>query len=88
MIDGANGAGWAASIGKIGSIAGPYLGGVVLSSRLPVRFTYALLAICPCLVGVTAFIIGPLQRRLAQTEEATQRPEPLAPIASQAETSG
>jgi MFS transporter, AAHS family, 4-hydroxybenzoate transporter len=83
----ANGAGWAASIGKIGSIAGPYLGGVVLSSHLPVRFTYALLAICPCLVGITAFMIGRLQRRLAQTEEATRRPEPLVPIASQAGTS-
>lgn len=83
----ANGAGWAASIGKVGSIAGPYLGGVVLSSHLPVRHTYALLAICPCLVGVTAFAIGRLQRRLAQTEGATQQPEPLAPIASQAGTS-
>lgn len=83
----ANGAGWAASIGKIGSIAGPYLGGVVLSSHLPVRFTYALLAICPCLVGITAFAIGRLQRRLAQSEGATRQPGPLARVESQAEAS-
>jgi len=60
----ANGAGWAASVGKIGSIAGPYLGGVILSSHLPVRYTYALLAICPCLVGATALTIGLLERHL------------------------
>jgi AAHS family 4-hydroxybenzoate transporter-like MFS transporter len=61
----ANGAGWAASIGKIGSIVGPLIGGILLSSRLPVKHVYALLAVCPILVAAGAFYIGGLQRRIA-----------------------
>jgi MFS transporter, AAHS family, 4-hydroxybenzoate transporter len=61
----ANGAGWAASIGKIGSIIGPLVGGIFLSSRLPVKHIYALLAICPVLVAAGVLIIGRLQRRIA-----------------------
>ena len=61
----ANGAGWAASIGKIGSIVGPLIGGILLSSRLPVKHVYALLSICPVLVGVGVLLIGRRQRNMA-----------------------
>ena len=43
----ANGAGWATSIATIGSVAGPMVGGVVLSTGLPVRNIFGVLAICP-----------------------------------------
>ena len=65
----ANGAGWATSIAKIGSILGPMIGGVTLSSRLPVKATFALMAICPFVVGVCMFIVGRLQGRMARAQE-------------------
>jgi MFS transporter, AAHS family, 4-hydroxybenzoate transporter len=79
----ANGAGWAASIGKIGSIVGPLLGGIVLSSRLPVRMTFALLAICPLIVGGATFAIGRLQRRISQSDETGHDTGRLASLATE-----
>jgi AAHS family 4-hydroxybenzoate transporter-like MFS transporter len=84
----ANGAGWAASIGKIGSIVGPFIGGLLLSSRLHVKHVYALLAICPILVAAGVFIIGGLQRRIAsgigrglrRNNDAQVQAEPMAPL--------
>ncbi len=52
------GAGWATSIAKFGSVAGPLVGGVILSSHLPVKNVYALLAICPMIICVCTFILG------------------------------
>jgi MFS transporter, AAHS family, 4-hydroxybenzoate transporter len=65
-----NGTGWASSVGKIGSIVGPMLGGVALSSHLPVKLVFAMLAVCPFVVAACVLAIGRLQRRLARTEEA------------------
>jgi MFS transporter, AAHS family, 4-hydroxybenzoate transporter len=79
----ANGAGWAASIGKIGSIVGPLLGGIVLSSRLPARMTFALLAICPLIVGGATFAIGRLQRRMSQSDETGHDTGRLASLATE-----
>jgi AAHS family 4-hydroxybenzoate transporter-like MFS transporter len=53
-----NGAGWATSVAKIGSIAGPFLAGVILSTSLPVRNIFAVLAICPAVFVVCIFVIG------------------------------
>jgi AAHS family 4-hydroxybenzoate transporter-like MFS transporter len=50
----ANGAGWASSVAKIGSIAGPFIGGLVLSTAMPARYTFALLAICQ--LALTIFV--------------------------------
>jgi AAHS family 4-hydroxybenzoate transporter-like MFS transporter len=58
-----NGAGWATSIAKIGSVSGPIIGGAVLSTHLPVRVLFALLAVCPLVVGIAIFVLGRLQRR-------------------------
>jgi len=72
----ANGAGWATSIAKIGSVAGPILGGIVLSTTLPVRDIFAVLAVCPVVMAVCIYIVGRMQRRilgreaLAATESA------------------
>jgi AAHS family 4-hydroxybenzoate transporter-like MFS transporter len=53
-----NGAGWATSVAKIGSIAGPALGGILLSTQLPVREIFLCLAVCPILMAIAMFIIG------------------------------
>jgi AAHS family 4-hydroxybenzoate transporter-like MFS transporter len=64
----ANGAGWATSVAKIGSIAGPVLGGVVLSTSLPVRNVFAVLAVCPAVFAICIYIVGCLHRRILGRE--------------------
>jgi AAHS family 4-hydroxybenzoate transporter-like MFS transporter len=60
--DRALGTGWAASMAKIGSIAGPLLGGWILASSLPVKQTFAVMAICPALFCACVLAIGSIQR--------------------------
>ncbi|MDB5662046.1 MAG: putative aromatic acid transporter [Sphingomonas bacterium] len=48
----ASGAGWATSVAKVGGVLGPLLGAQVLASGVPAERTYALLAVCPLIVGV------------------------------------
>jgi MFS transporter, AAHS family, 4-hydroxybenzoate transporter len=54
----ANGAAWAISVGKIGSVLGPLVGGWVLSTRLPVRYVFAALAVCPTVFAVCIYFVG------------------------------
>ncbi|MBH3398042.1 MFS transporter [Pseudomonas fluorescens] len=58
----ANGAGWATSIAKIGSILGPLLGAYVLNSGMPVVKSFLVLAACPAILAACAFAIGHLTR--------------------------
>lgn len=58
----ASGAGWASSVAKIGSVAGPWIGGYILASNLPVEKAFALLAVCPAVFAVCVFLIGIVQR--------------------------
>jgi len=69
----ANGAGWATSIAKIGSILGPLLGAYVLNSGLPVVKSFLVLAICPALLSVCAFVIG---RLVEKGEPSAAEPVP------------
>jgi MFS transporter, AAHS family, 4-hydroxybenzoate transporter len=80
----ANGAGWATSIAKIGSILGPLLGGTALSSGVPVKSVYALLATCPLVVGIGIFIVGRIQQRIPHDSSLQGWVEPRKPIAVQA----
>src|SRR2546427_5202972 len=64
----ANGAGWATSIAKIGSIAGPITGGFVLSTSLPVRNIFGVLAICPAIFAVCIYFVGRIHRRMLDRE--------------------
>jgi AAHS family 4-hydroxybenzoate transporter-like MFS transporter len=57
------GTGWASGMGKIGSIAAPYLGGWLLASHLPAERTFAVLAICPAVFFACMLTIGVLERR-------------------------
>ncbi len=63
-----NGAGWATSIAKIGSVAGPILGGIVLSTSLPVRDIFAVLAVCPVVMAICIYIVGRMHRRILGRE--------------------
>ncbi|HEY4363243.1 MAG TPA: MFS transporter [Bryobacteraceae bacterium] len=65
----ANGAGWAVSVAKIGSIAGPALGGMILSTSLPVRNIYAVLAVCPAVYAVCVYTVGRMHTRILGREE-------------------
>src|SRR5262249_7230005 len=63
-----NGAGWATSVAKIGSVAGPALGGVILSTSLPVRNIFVALAICPAVFAVCIYAVGRMHRRILGRE--------------------
>jgi AAHS family 4-hydroxybenzoate transporter-like MFS transporter len=82
----ANGAGWATSIAKIGSILGPLVGGVALSSGMPLKVMYAFLAACPLVVGIGIFIIGIIQQRTLHENFAQGWVEPAKPLAAQSGT--
>jgi AAHS family 4-hydroxybenzoate transporter-like MFS transporter len=67
----ANGAGWATSVAKIGSIAGPFAGGLILSTSLPVRNIFAVLAICPVVFVVCIFAVGRMHSSMLRDEPTT-----------------
>jgi AAHS family 4-hydroxybenzoate transporter-like MFS transporter len=67
-----NGAGWATSVAKIGSIAGPFLAGIILSTSLPVRNIFAVLAICPAVFVVCIFVIGMIHLSILRGEAVVE----------------
>jgi AAHS family 4-hydroxybenzoate transporter-like MFS transporter len=78
----ANGAGWATSVAKIGSIAGPLIASFVLSTSLPTRNIFAILAICPAVVMVCVFMIGRIHSRLLREEAAASGAAASAAVAA------
>jgi AAHS family 4-hydroxybenzoate transporter-like MFS transporter len=70
----ANGAGWATSVAKVGSIAGPWIAGIILSTSLPTRNIFAILAICPVVVLICVFMIGRIHTRLLRAENVVAAP--------------
>ena len=66
-----NGAGWATSVAKIGSVAGPYLGGIILSTSLPVRNIYAVLAVCPVVFAICIYLVGRRHSQMLGRESRT-----------------
>jgi AAHS family 4-hydroxybenzoate transporter-like MFS transporter len=72
----ANGAGWATSVAKIGSVAGPLLGGVILSTSLPVRNIFVVLALCPATFAICIYAVGRMHSRILGREAlALAQPE-------------
>ena len=57
------GTGWVAAVGKVGSIAAPWIGGWIIASRIPVQHTFAILAIAPAIFALATFAIGILEWR-------------------------
>jgi len=64
----ANGAGWASSVAKIGSVLGPLVGGWVLSTSLPLRYIFAVLAICPAVFAICIYTVGRIHSRILGRE--------------------
>jgi len=73
-----NGTGWATSVAKIGSIAGPYVAGLILATSLPVRNIYAVLAICPAVFVVCILIIGKMHTAMLGRETKPEAQEVAA----------
>jgi MFS transporter, AAHS family, 4-hydroxybenzoate transporter len=69
-----NGTGWATSVAKIGSIAGPYIAGLILATSLPVRNIFAVVAVCPAVFVICILIIGRLHTRILGRES---KPAPV-----------
>lgn len=80
----ANGAGWATSIAKIGSVTGPILGGIVLSTTLPVRYIFAVLAVCPAIMAICVYAVGRMHRRILGREALAGEESIDLPLATRA----
>ncbi len=78
----ANGAGWATSVAKIGSIAGPAVGGWVLGTSLPVRNIYAVLAICPAIFALCIYAVGRIQNSMVDDRISRRLDEPAMGLAN------
>jgi MFS transporter, AAHS family, 4-hydroxybenzoate transporter len=63
-----NGAGWATSVAKIGSIIGPWVGGFILASSIPRQQIFAVMAICPAVFVVCILAVGILHNRVMRRE--------------------
>jgi AAHS family 4-hydroxybenzoate transporter-like MFS transporter len=56
----ATGFGWALGVGRAGSIAGPVLGGIMLSEQWQTSSVFLAAAIAPLLACLAVFVIGRL----------------------------
>jgi AAHS family 4-hydroxybenzoate transporter-like MFS transporter len=77
----ANGMGWALGIGKVGSIAGPFIGGLLLSMALPVAQLFWAAAAPLAVVTVTAFFLMKRYDRTAHEQASTVEVEPSKAVA-------
>jgi MFS transporter, AAHS family, 4-hydroxybenzoate transporter len=61
------GTGWASAVGKIGSVAGPWVGGgimaAVIAATIPAKDTFLFLALCPTVFFFCMLTIGLMERR-------------------------
>lgn len=78
----ANGMGWALGVGKIGSIAGPFIGGLLLSMALPVSQLFWAAAVPIAVVTVAAFFLMKIYDRTVHADSAPSVVEPRASTAS------
>lgn len=67
----AKGTGAAVGVQKIGAIAGPVIGGMLMAAHLPVAHLFILGAVPVAFVAVLAFVLGRLHRRRDDTRADT-----------------
>jgi AAHS family 4-hydroxybenzoate transporter-like MFS transporter len=67
----ANGAGWATSVAKIGSIFAPLLGGYLLAMHMPPRLLFVLLAATPLLSAVSLILLSRARNRRVGAKAAS-----------------
>ncbi len=70
----AKGIGTAVSVEKIGAIAGPTIGGMLLSAHLPVQQLFQLCAVPVAIVAVLAFLLGHLHLHDDDTPSIPDKP--------------
>jgi AAHS family 4-hydroxybenzoate transporter-like MFS transporter len=68
--------GWALGIGKIGSIAGPFIGGLLLSMALPVSQLFWAAAVPIAVVTIASFFLMRIYNRAVHTN--AHYPSPIA----------
>jgi AAHS family 4-hydroxybenzoate transporter-like MFS transporter len=73
-----NGVGWANSIGKVGAVAGPLLGGVLLSAHRPVQELFIAVSLPLFVVIVSAYALGRIYVRRFSAGEAGEAQDKLA----------
>jgi AAHS family 4-hydroxybenzoate transporter-like MFS transporter len=78
----ANGLGWALGFGKIVSLAGPFLGGILLSMALPVSQLFWAAAIPIGVVTVASFFLMRIYDRSVHRQSATRVSDPRPSVAS------
>jgi MFS transporter, AAHS family, 4-hydroxybenzoate transporter len=66
-VERARGAGWAASMGKIGSVAAPLMGGWLLSSQMTSRSPFLVLAAFPVLLVMAMLCLAAVARHGGRT---------------------
>jgi AAHS family 4-hydroxybenzoate transporter-like MFS transporter len=71
----ATGVGWALGIGRVGSIVGPVVGGIILSMGWDVGQLFAAAAAPAAVSSVAVFLLG--RKQQAQTALTAQSPEPV-----------
>jgi AAHS family benzoate transporter-like MFS transporter len=69
------GVGWAAAAGRFGAVAGPALGGYLLSQKFPINLSFMVFAI-PGLVASVAVLLISNRRVRAETQVGTLAPHP------------
>jgi AAHS family 4-hydroxybenzoate transporter-like MFS transporter len=74
----ASGGGWATSVAKLGGIAGPSIGSLLLTSGMPANRTYAYMTVCPAVLAACAVGIALVLRRSAPLTLST----PGVPLAA------
>lgn len=58
----ATGVGWAVGVGRIGSIVGPVLGGILVSANVSLRSLFVLIGIMSLAAGVSMLTLGQISR--------------------------
>src|SRR6185503_19301285 len=61
----ANGVGWANGVGRIGSVAGPGIGGMLIALNLPTSQLFLFAAIPPLCAAIACFALAKVQSRAA-----------------------
>jgi MFS transporter, AAHS family, 4-hydroxybenzoate transporter len=64
------GTGWASTLGKVGSVIGPTVGGLILASGLQTQHLFALMAVCPATLFLCLIGIARVQSRAPQASAA------------------
>jgi AAHS family 4-hydroxybenzoate transporter-like MFS transporter len=66
----ANGAGWALSVSRLGSIGGPLVGGLMLAAHMPLSEVFLFVAMPPIVLAIGLYSLGIFHRQLLAEEAA------------------